>query len=148
VTQTPAGWYNDPEGLRGQRWWDGQRWTAHHLPSPSMPMGQHIQTAGSNAATGISSGTKAVIALFIAGGVALIGVGANAVEKSRNSKWHDYGYEVGESAGSLVKSGHGYATVCKTAIDVRLQLQGDGDGIDYPAAMGGCLDAIHDAGYN
>lgn len=111
-------------------------------------MPQHIQTAGSNPATGMSSGTKAVIALFIAAGVGLIGVGASAVVKSENRKWHDYGYEVGESAATLVNEGHGNATVCKAAIDTRLRLQDDGDGIDYPAAMGGCLDAIHDAGYN
>lgn len=25
----PAGWYNDPHGGTGQRWWDGTRWTEH-----------------------------------------------------------------------------------------------------------------------
>ena len=28
-TPTPAGWYPDPEG-RGQRYFDGTRWTEHH----------------------------------------------------------------------------------------------------------------------
>jgi hypothetical protein len=28
----PAGWYPDPEGLQRQRWWDGERWTAHFAP--------------------------------------------------------------------------------------------------------------------
>ena len=25
----PAGWYPDPSGGRGTRWWDGQQWTQH-----------------------------------------------------------------------------------------------------------------------
>ena len=29
---TPAGWYPDPSGTGGQRWWDGQRWTDQLQP--------------------------------------------------------------------------------------------------------------------
>ncbi|MEJ7702505.1 MAG: DUF2510 domain-containing protein [Geodermatophilaceae bacterium] len=29
-----AGWYADPAGTPGQRWWDGQRWTEHVHPPP------------------------------------------------------------------------------------------------------------------
>ena len=25
----PAGWYADPDGQPGRRWWDGERWTEH-----------------------------------------------------------------------------------------------------------------------
>lgn len=25
----PPGWYNDPQGIAGQRWWDGHVWTDH-----------------------------------------------------------------------------------------------------------------------
>lgn len=31
----PAGWYADPRGGSGQRYWDGQRWTEHTTPTPS-----------------------------------------------------------------------------------------------------------------
>jgi hypothetical protein len=29
---TPAGWYPDPSGTGGQRWWDGQKWTDQLQP--------------------------------------------------------------------------------------------------------------------
>lgn len=33
---TPAGWYPDPSGARGQRYWDGLRWTEHRTDQPTM----------------------------------------------------------------------------------------------------------------
>lgn len=37
--QPPAGWYSDPDGSGGQRYWDGHAWTAHQArtPQPSPP---------------------------------------------------------------------------------------------------------------
>ena len=32
--QAPAGWYPDPGGSGGQRWWDGDQWTDALQPSP------------------------------------------------------------------------------------------------------------------
>lgn len=34
---TPAGWYPDPSGTGGQRWWDGQRWTDNLQPPAGGP---------------------------------------------------------------------------------------------------------------
>ncbi len=31
---TPAGWYRDPSGARGFRYWDGVRWTEHRSSTP------------------------------------------------------------------------------------------------------------------
>ena len=45
MSQTPAGWYPDPEAPPGfvplLRWWDGYQWTDHRQPppSPSLPAG-------------------------------------------------------------------------------------------------------------
>ena len=30
----PAGWYRDPSGAVGERWWDGVGWTDHQRPLP------------------------------------------------------------------------------------------------------------------
>lgn len=32
VSSTPAGWYPDPDGSGGQRYWDGSTWTTHRAP--------------------------------------------------------------------------------------------------------------------
>ena len=51
----PAGWYADPSGAPGHRWWDGQAWSAHTapaLPQPSAPMPPAGATPGSVAAYG------------------------------------------------------------------------------------------------
>jgi hypothetical protein len=31
------GWYADPDGGGGQRWWDGERWSEHTIPPPPAP---------------------------------------------------------------------------------------------------------------
>jgi hypothetical protein len=33
----PAGWYPDPDGTGGQRYWDGDGWTEHRVPAPESP---------------------------------------------------------------------------------------------------------------
>jgi hypothetical protein len=40
---TPAGWYPDPDGSGGQRYWDGTIWTEHRAPAvaPPEPSGEH-----------------------------------------------------------------------------------------------------------
>jgi hypothetical protein len=40
---TPAGWYPDPDGSAGQRYWDGSAWTEHRAPAappPPEPIGR------------------------------------------------------------------------------------------------------------
>jgi hypothetical protein len=34
---TPAGWYPDPDGSGGQRYWDGSEWTEHRSPATPEP---------------------------------------------------------------------------------------------------------------
>ena len=42
---TPAGWYPDPDGSGGQRYWDGSAWTEHRAPAtpePAAPADEHV----------------------------------------------------------------------------------------------------------
>jgi len=51
---TPAGWYPDPDGSGGQRYWDGSIWTEHRSPAvgATEPAGEH---SASEAATSVVS---------------------------------------------------------------------------------------------
>lgn len=47
---TPAGWYPDPSGAPGTRWWDGAQWSAHtQQAAPALPpvprYGEYAPTA-------------------------------------------------------------------------------------------------------
>ncbi len=35
----PAGWYSDPRGGGGQRWWNGVEWSTETRPAPAAPAG-------------------------------------------------------------------------------------------------------------
>lgn len=37
----PSGWYNDPQGVPVERWWDGVRWTEHTKRFPQSQPGQY-----------------------------------------------------------------------------------------------------------
>jgi len=36
--QPPAGWYPDPQGTGGQRWWNGSAWSAQTRATPAPPV--------------------------------------------------------------------------------------------------------------
>ena len=50
VATIPAGWYADPAGGGGKRWWDGSRWTEHvrapEEPAPAPVIGGIAASAG------------------------------------------------------------------------------------------------------
>lgn len=45
-TSPPAGWYFNPDGSGGQRYWDGQQWTKHCRAEPSIPRSPLAAIAG------------------------------------------------------------------------------------------------------
>jgi hypothetical protein len=60
------GWYPDPSGAPRQRYWDGQQWTGHAPPRPTLGKNQ----------LWIALGIIAVIALVFAGCSAMIAAGS------------------------------------------------------------------------
>lgn len=52
TTETPAGWYPDPHGANGARWWDGTQWTDQALPlAPVAPAAPPKAPEGTNTNT-------------------------------------------------------------------------------------------------
>jgi hypothetical protein len=47
MTTTPAGWYPDPGGTGGLRWWDGAAWgeQVQPVPQPAQPWGAAAPSA-------------------------------------------------------------------------------------------------------
>ena len=39
----PAGWYSNPSGAPGQRYFDGRDWTPYHRATPQQPMSASLQ---------------------------------------------------------------------------------------------------------
>ena len=62
-TPQPPGWYPDPHGAAGQRWFDGERYTEHFVPArpPIYPPGQTVVVGGTNHAL------HAILTIFTCG---------------------------------------------------------------------------------
>ncbi|HET6937970.1 MAG TPA: DUF2510 domain-containing protein [Nocardioides sp.] len=59
MTQTPAGWYVDPEDATQFRYWDGAQWTEHRSPRGPTSTDQ-LSQAANDLADGLSKGFSAV----------------------------------------------------------------------------------------
>lgn len=88
MSETPAGWYPDPNDPSSNRYWDGQQWTEHKSPAhteagagetvheetaqqPQQPQ-QAAQPAYQQAATSPTGPSNSNRNLLIGGGVALV----------------------------------------------------------------------------
>ncbi|WP_230486940.1 DUF2510 domain-containing protein [Nocardioides anomalus] len=58
MTQTPAGWYADPQDPAQYRYWDGAAWTEHR--SPRSQTGAQVTQAANDLADGLTKGFNAV----------------------------------------------------------------------------------------
>lgn len=59
MTQTPAGWFVDPEDATQLRYWDGAAWTEHRSPRGPTTTDQ-LTKAGEDLADGVAKGFTAV----------------------------------------------------------------------------------------
>jgi hypothetical protein len=108
----PAGWYPDPDGSGGQRYFDGQSWTDHR--SPAAPVAVEAPALESVGAEPKSSGPSGkVVAGIIAAVAVVLIIGAAAVYMTLRS-------DVGD------------ATVTRTPADAAAQTS---DGVSTPTEV-------------
>jgi len=154
---TPPGWYPDPGGGQGQRYWDGYRWTAQRgqsrpwqgSPSWQGPPGATSPWQGPAAALPKPPMSNA-LKLGILGAVVVASIVFWVVVLNWDSR-HEPSYELGQqtgrsSAASLARNGVGERDACESALSLMYQF----DELDHqiPAGfvqedfMAGCLDAL------
>lgn len=76
VVQTPAGWYDQPDGSK--RYWDGNEWTESSIPGPAPVAPKKGMTAGKVVAIVIGT----MVLVFGGGGLALLLVAGSAVNSA------------------------------------------------------------------
>src|SRR5258705_9402953 len=84
----PAGWYVDPDGSGGQRYWDGERWTTQRRRDPSSPRSALIALA--DRVRRLWSQTPAVLRLTLPIALVLILVGVGFYAWSRPQDEDDW----------------------------------------------------------
>lgn len=87
------GWYDDPTGTGGQRWWDGERWTEHAgppagAPRPPAPV---AQLRNGHATAGLVLGIVSMVGNPLAV-VSVIGLVLSFVGLNRANRLGQHGY--------------------------------------------------------
>jgi hypothetical protein len=79
---TPPGWYPDPHGAPGQRWWDGSQWTENFQAAG--PTGQVRAAGADNAGIALACSIGGILCC---GPVAIAGVvmGKNARDEAKTT---------------------------------------------------------------
>lgn len=77
--EIPAGWYPDPAGTGGWRWWDGQRWTEHvHTPASAKGRGPRTALAAGGVLALVFVAVAVVAAVNIDGGASVEVLGGDS----------------------------------------------------------------------
>jgi hypothetical protein len=111
---TPAGWYPNPSGSGGQRYFDGTRWTDHYAPAA----GAVVPPPPPTPPQSTSRATKIVLALC---GVAVLAVVIALVAVGSKAKDEDARLPNGRSssAGATAPSDGGESSVAPARTAVR-----------------------------
>lgn len=85
-TPPPAGWYNDPAGSGGKRWFDGERWT-DKVNAPAPEAAAAAPTPARALLTGRRGGGSFIIASIVAAIIASVIVALYLGELSDSSRY-------------------------------------------------------------
>ena len=80
MSDVPAGWYPDPEDPGRKRYWDGNTWTMHSLPT--------IASVAPNADSAVTSLTLGILSLVLCGpftGIPAMVLGRRAIRQIDSS---------------------------------------------------------------
>jgi hypothetical protein len=132
---TPAGWYPDPEGSGGQRYWDGSTWTEHQSPAapaaPEVPGNEQptaiVQQRPPNDGRrrkliiGFGAACAALLAILVA--VVVYGVFFNMSDSTQASSGPK---STSKSAAPTTPSGSGWGNSTETASESPTAASGSG----------------------
>lgn len=131
TAQVPPGWYADPMGGGGERYWDGIAWSDHFTrqspqqappPTPALPMsaGPHFEVVENRPVRNPSDGNGLVVAGWVCAILfPLIGLIIGVVISSRNDprgKW-----VIAVSAGMMLLSYIYLQSMMNEAVNTSLQ---------------------------
>lgn len=159
--QPPAGWYPDPTGKPGQKYWDGQAWS--DIPAPDIPatlnadIVEHDETrSGNKLAALIIGGFLLIIAAawFVAyplGVMAKIHAPSSPSSPSSGSPgsqqsqspYYQEGYNSGTSG--LARKGYGFNMSNTGATVAEMEHQACADAINNESNMASIQDSDHPA---
>lgn len=126
----PPGWYGDPAGTAGSRWWDGTDWTDHvrSLPPgddpPPLPPGVDARdAAGSALPLSLSGGTR-LTALVFAGALVIGLVATAAVGLRTTAPASDLAREDGRPLGEVLPGAEVPPPMLRDDVEARAEAAG------------------------
>lgn len=142
---TPPGWYPDPQGGPGQRYFDGTTWTEHRAAN-QQTQPQYVYVAAPKKTPvwpWILGGIVLVIFLGIGGCVAFVGGVASNIDKEANREVEIiYGVTGSGRSVAITYSGRDFNTAQETAVSLPWNQSVTIDGLGKTVS----LTATNDAG--
>lgn len=142
----PPGWYQDPSGQPGLRYFDGRDWTSHYAngsqpsrqPSAQYPQSHVLQPHGQQKANANRNMWIAIGLAALLGAAILVAIGLNYLSDPMRDASYRQGYQVGfEDAGDEAARSGGADAWCASMADLAKR-SSDKSWVDEPKFKEGC----------